>query len=32
MTENMARLVDGEPMISQDMADKYIAFVESLKK
>jgi hypothetical protein len=32
MTENIAKLVDGESLISQDMADKYIAFVESLKK
>jgi hypothetical protein len=31
MTE-IAKLVDGEPLISQDMADKYIAFVESTKK
>jgi len=32
MTENIARLADGEPLISQDMANKYLAYLESLKK
>jgi hypothetical protein len=29
MTDIIAKLVDNEPLISQDMADKYLAFLES---
>jgi hypothetical protein len=32
MTEPLAKLSDGEPLIPHPLVEKYIAYVESLKK